>query len=507
MEQEYILQMENISKSFPGVKALDNVELAVRPATVHALMGENGAGKSTLMKILIGMYTPDSGKITFQGKSVVISDTDSALKMGISMIHQELSPVPYMSVAENIWLGREPLNKFGLIDKKALLAKTRTLLEGLEININPSALMRELSIANTQMVEIAKAISYDSSLIIMDEPTSAITTREVEHLFRMINNLRDKGVAVIYITHKMDEVFQISDEITVFRDGRHIATVLSEKTTKNDLITMMVGRELTNIFPKLDAPVGEVVLSVRNLSRKGKVDDVSFELRRGEILGLAGLMGAGRTEVIEGIFGMEKIDSGEIFIKGKKVEIKSPADAIKHGVALLTEDRKLTGIMAVLSVRDNITVASMGNFTRSGFLNKRLMNETCNNEKTKLDIKTPSMEQMIKLLSGGNQQKVLVSRWLLTSPDILILDEPTRGIDVGAKAEIHRLMSLLAQEGKAIIMISSELPEILGMSDRVLVMHEGKLVGEFDRAEVTQEKIMHAATGNAAVGLNTIEEV
>jgi inositol transport system ATP-binding protein len=507
MEQEYILQMENISKSFPGVKALDSVELAVRPATVHALMGENGAGKSTLMKILIGMYTPDSGRITFQGKSVVISDTDSALKMGISMIHQELSPVPYMSVAENIWLGREPLNKFGLIDKKTLLAKTRTLLEGLEININPSALMRELSIANTQMVEIAKAISYDSSLIIMDEPTSAITTREVEHLFRMINNLRDKGVAVIYITHKMDEVFQISDEITVFRDGRHIATVLSEKTTKNDLITMMVGRELTNIFPKLDAPVGEVVLSVRNLSRKGKVDDVSFELRRGEILGLAGLMGAGRTEVIEGIFGMEKIDSGEIFIKGKKVEIKSPADAIKHGVALLTEDRKLTGIMAVLSVRDNITVASMGNFTRSGFLNKRLMNETCNNEKTKLDIKTPSMEQMIKLLSGGNQQKVLVSRWLLTSPDILILDEPTRGIDVGAKAEIHRLMSLLAQEGKAIIMISSELPEILGMSDRVLVMHEGKLVGEFDRAEVTQEKIMHAATGNAAVGVNTIEEV
>jgi inositol transport system ATP-binding protein len=507
MEQEYILQMENISKSFPGVKALDSVELAVRPATVHALMGENGAGKSTLMKILIGMYTPDSGRITFQGKSVVISDTDSALKMGISMIHQELSPVPYMSVAENIWLGREPLNKFGLIDKKTLLAKTRTLLEGLEININPSALMRELSIANTQMVEIAKAISYDSSLIIMDEPTSAITTREVEHLFRMINNLRDKGVAVIYITHKMDEVFQISDEITVFRDGRHIATVLSEKTTKNDLITMMVGRELTNIFPKLDAPVGEVVLSVRNLSRKGKVDDVSFELRRGEILGLAGLMGAGRTEVIEGIFGMEKIDSGEILIKGKKVEIKSPADAIKHGVALLTEDRKLTGIMAVLSVRDNITVASMGNFTRSGFLNKRLMNETCNNEKTKLDIKTPSMEQMIKLLSGGNQQKVLVSRWLLTSPDILILDEPTRGIDVGAKAEIHRLMSLLAQEGKAIIMISSELPEILGMSDRVLVMHEGKLVGEFDRAEVTQEKIMHAATGNAAVGVNTIEEV
>jgi inositol transport system ATP-binding protein len=506
MEQEYILNMQNISKAFPGVKALDGVELVVRRATVHALMGENGAGKSTLMKILIGMYIPDSGTINFDGQDVAIPNTDTALKMGISMIHQELSPVPYMSVAENIWLGREPLNKFGLIDKKALVAKTKKLLEGLEININPSAMMRNLSIANTQMVEIAKAISYDSSLIIMDEPTSAITTREVEHLFRMIRNLREKGVSIIYITHKMDEVFQISDDITVFRDGRHIATVPSNKTSKNELITLMVGRELTNIFPKSDAPIGEVILSVRNLSRQGKVENVSFDLRRGEILGLAGLMGAGRTEVIEGIFGMAKIDAGEIIIHGQQVQIKSPTDAIKHGMALLTEDRKLTGIMPVLSVRDNITVASMGKFSSKGFLNKRLMDDTCNNEKTRLDIRTPTIDQMIKLLSGGNQQKVLVSRWLLTSPDILFLDEPTRGIDVGAKAEIHRLMSLLAMEGKAIIMISSELPEILGMSDRVLVMHEGKLVGEFSREEVTQEKIMHAAIGNADLGVNIMEE-
>jgi len=315
------------------------------------------------------------------------------------------------------------------------------------------------------------------------------------------------GVSIIYITHKMDEVFQISDDITVFRDGRHIATVPTATTTKNELIAMMVGRELTNIFPKLEAPIGEVILSVRNLNRKGKVTDVSFDLRRGEILGLAGLMGAGRTEVIEGIFGIAKIDSGEIYIKGQKVRIKSPADAIQHGMALLTEDRKLTGIMGVLSVRDNMTVASLGNFSRRGFLNKRLITETCNNERNRLDIKTPTMDQLTKLLSGGNQQKVLVSRWLLTSPDILILDEPTRGIDVGAKAEIHRLMSLLAQEGKAILMISSELPEILGMSDRVLVMHESRLVSAFERADLTQETIMHAMTGNVSLDAVSQEEM
>ncbi|HSV86339.1 MAG TPA: sugar ABC transporter ATP-binding protein [Levilinea sp.] len=506
MRPDMILQMQNISKSFPGVKALDHVHLSVQRATVHALMGENGAGKSTLMKILIGMYNPDSGSIIFQGKPVSVHSTDAALKMGISMIHQELSPVPYMSVAENIWLGREPLTRFGLIDKQALVAQTRKLLEGLEIDINPTGLMRNLSIANTQMIEIAKAISYDSLLIIMDEPTSAITTREVEHLFRMIRNLRQKGVSIIYITHKMDEVFQISDDITVLRDGRHIATAPTETTSKSELIAMMVGRELTNIFPKLEAPIGEVVLSVRNLSRKGKVKDVSFDLRRGEILGLAGLMGAGRTEVIEGIFGIAKIDAGEVFVKGEKVRINSPADAIRHGMALLTEDRKLTGIMGALPVRDNMMIASLGNFTRRGFLNKRLINETCNNERNRLDIKTPTMDQLTRLLSGGNQQKVLVSRWLLTTPDILILDEPTRGIDVGAKAEIHRLMSLLAQEGKAILMISSELPEILGMSDRVLVMHESRHVCTFDRGELTQEKIMHAMTGNIALDVILPEE-
>ncbi|MBE2240726.1 MAG: sugar ABC transporter ATP-binding protein [Caldilineaceae bacterium] len=498
MHPENVLVMENISKSFPGVKALNDVHLTVRGGTVHALMGENGAGKSTLMKVLIGMYIPDEGNITFLGNPVRIENTQQALRMGISMIHQELSPEPYMTVAENIYLGREPLGRFGLIDKKKMMADTRALLERLEIRIDPNKVMRELSVANTQMVEIAKAISYNSRLIIMDEPTSAITEREVAHLFQMVRVLKEQGVAIIYITHKMDEVFQIADDITVFRDGQYIATVPAAETNRNSLIAMMVGRELTNLFPKEEATIGEVVLSVRNLTRNGIVHDVSFDLRRGEILGLSGLMGAGRTEVIEGIFGIKPIDAGEIAINGQRVQIKAPSDAIRHGLALLTEDRKLSGIMGVLSVRDNMMIASLGSYTKGGFLNMRIINQTCSREKSRLELKTPTMDQLIKLLSGGNQQKVLVSRWLLTTPDILILDEPTRGIDVGAKSEIHRLMSKLAQEGKAILMISSELPEILGMSDRVLVMHEGRISGEFARQDATQESIMRAATGHAA---------
>jgi inositol transport system ATP-binding protein len=496
MDDNVILQMENISKSFPGVKALSDVNLAVRKGTIHALMGENGAGKSTLMKILDGIYAPDSGQIIFKGQTVTIDSTHTALKLGISMIHQELSPIPYMTVAENIFLGREPLGRYGLIDKRRLNADTKALLSRLEIDINPVSIMRSLSVANTQMVEIAKAISYDASLIIMDEPTSAITEREVDHLFRMIRSLKAKGVTIIYITHKMDEVFQIADDITVLRDGKHVATVSASQTNKGHLITMMVGRELTEMFPKEYAPIGEIVLSVRNLTREGIVEDVSFDLCRGEILGIAGLMGAGRTTVIESIFGIHKVDAGEIIIKGKKTQINSPADAIKNGLALLTEDRKLTGIMGVLPVRDNMMIASLPNYEKRGFLDGRLMEMTYKEEKSRLDIKSPSMHQLIKLLSGGNQQKVLVSRWLLTSPDILILDEPTRGIDVGAKAEIHKLMSKLAQEGKAIIMISSELPEILGMSDRILVMHEGRVGGIFERKNATQESIMQAATGH-----------
>jgi inositol transport system ATP-binding protein len=498
MADDYLLRMEGISKAFPGVQALDNVKLDVRPGTVHALMGENGAGKSTLMKVLIGMYRPDAGSITFGGGHVEIPDTATALGLGISMIHQELSPVPEMGVHENIWLGREPLNRFRLVDKAAMLRKTRDLFARWEIAVNPRAVMKNLSVAQTQMVEIAKAISYDARLIIMDEPTSAISEREVEHLHRMIRSLKETGVAVIYITHKMDEVFRISDDVTVFRDGRHIQTLPASELDRGKLIALMVGRELTHMFPKEHAQIGEVVMSVRGLTRKGKVEDITFDIRQGEILGLAGLMGSGRTEVLEGIFGVAKIDAGEIWIKGRQVGIREPADAIAHGLGLLTEDRKQTGIMGVLSVRDNMTIASLERFSPNGFLQKRRMDAACRAQREALAIKTPTLAQLIKLLSGGNQQKVLVSRWLLTTPDILMIDEPTRGIDVGAKAEIHRLMSSLAKEGKAILMVSSELPEILGMSDRVLVMHEGRLKGEFTRDEVTQEKIMQAATGLTA---------
>ena len=497
MADEYLLRMEGISKSFPGVRALDDVHLDVRPGTVHALMGENGAGKSTLMKIVIGMYQADAGTITFAGEPVDIGDTAKALGMGISMIHQELAYVPEMEVHENIWLGREPRGRAGLIDKRRMVAQTRELFERWSIDIRPRAVMKRLSVAQAQMVEIAKAISYDSRLIIMDEPTSAISEREVEHLHRMIRSLRDSGVAIIYITHKMDEVFRISDEVTVFRDGKHVATLPASELDRQRLIALMVGRELTHMFPKEHVQIGEVVMSVRGLTRNGIVEDISFDLRRGEILGLAGLMGAGRTEVLEGIFGVARIDAGEIVIDGKPVTIRDPADAIRHGLGMLTEDRKSTGIMGVLAVRDNMTIASLPRYSPGGILRKRQMDAACQREREALAIKTPSLAQLIKLLSGGNQQKVLVSRWLLTTPDILMIDEPTRGIDVGAKAEIHRLMSNLAKEGKAVLMVSSELPEILGMSDRVLVMHEGRITGEFTRDEMTQERIMQAATGTA----------
>jgi len=499
MAVDYILRMEGISKSFPGVRALDDVHFDVRAGTVHALMGENGAGKSTLMKILIGIYQPDTGTITLGGERVQISDTATALRLGISMIHQELSPVPEMAVAENIYLGREPRNRLGLIDKKRMTADTRALLGKLDLHINPRWPMKRLSVAQTQMVEIAKAISYDSRLIIMDEPTSAIPDREVDHLHRMITSLRESGVAIIYITHKLDEVFKISDDVTVLRDGKHVTTVPAADLDRQGLVRMMVGRELTQMFPKEEAPIGEVAMSVRGLTRRGVIEDITFDLRRGEILGLAGLMGAGRTEVLEAIFGITPVDAGTIEIDGKSRRIRSPGDAIHLGLALLTEDRKRTGIMGVLSVRDNMSVASLPRFSPGGLLQLRRIDKACEAQRKALAIKTPSLHQLIKMLSGGNQQKVLVSRWLLTAPEILMIDEPTRGIDVGAKAEIHRLISQLAGQGKAILMVSSEMPEILGMSDRVLVMCEGRLTGEFSRADATQERIMHAATATAAV--------
>lgn len=496
MAEEYLLEMEHVRKHFPGVLALDDVFLKVRPGTVHALMGENGAGKSTLMKVLLGIYAPDGGMIRFDGVEHLQMDIRSSLTHGISMIHQELSPILHMTVAENIFLGREPLiNRIGWVDHKQLYQQTRELFDELDINIDPAAKMVTLSIASMQMVEIATAISYNSKLIIMDEPTSAITEKEVAHLFRLIRVLREKGVAIIYITHKMDEVFEISDEVTVLRDGKYVGTEKAGDINKHKLISMMVGRELTNFFPKEDAEITDIKLEVKNISLEGKFKDVSFYVRKGEILGFAGLMGSGRTEVIESIFGVYPPDSGEIEVDGKPVTIRQPMDAIAAGMGLLTEDRKMTGLYLPLSVRDNMIASNIDKYVRPTGLDDRLIEEDCERQRTALAVKTPSLDQIILNLSGGNQQKVLIGRWLLTEPDILILDEPTRGIDVGAKSEIHKLMTKLAQAGKAIIMVSSEMPEVLGMSDRIIVMHEGEKAGELTREEATQEKVLHLASG------------
>lgn len=498
MTPEYILEMEGISKEFPGVKALKDVTLRVKKGKVHALVGENGAGKSTLMKILNGIYMPDSGVIKLKGKEIKLRSPIDALKNGISMIHQELTPILNMTVAENIFLGREPLlRNLPIVNDREMINMTRKLLENLEMNIDPSTLMRNLSVAQMQMVEIAKAISYNSGLIIMDEPTSAISEKEVLHLFKIIRNLKSKGISIIFISHRFDEIYEIADEVTVLRDGEHIFTGSLEDVSREKLIEMMVGRELKQMFPKEDAEIGEVVLEVKNLTKQGVFYDVSFKVRRGEILGIAGLMGAGRTEVVESIFGIRQYDYGEIYVNGKKVDIKSPIDAINNRMALITEDRK-TGLFLPLTVEENIIMASLSNYTRGFFVDGEKVSEDCKKQVDKLRIKTPSLSQKIKFLSGGNQQKALIARWLLTYPEILILDEPTRGIDVGAKAEIHKLITKMAQEGKAIIMISSELPEILGMSDRIIVMHEGRVKGELKREEASQEKIMRYAMGLAS---------
>jgi inositol transport system ATP-binding protein len=446
------------------------------------------------MKILAGVYVLDEGQITIDGESANITSPRDGLAHGISMIHQELAFIPELTAAENIFLNRELRNRAGLVSKKRMIEETQKVFDRWNININPASRMKDLSVAQAQMVEIAKAIAFGSKIIIMDEPTSAITEREVARLHDMIRQLRAAGTAIIYITHKMDEVFAISDEITVFRDGTWVATEPASKMDRNSLISLMVGRELTQLFPKSEAKIGEVVLEVEHLKRGNQVKDVSFTLRRGEILGFAGLMGSGRTEVLETIFGIHAAESGTIKVNGKEVKIREPHQAIAAGLGLLTEDRKKTGIMGVLSVRDNMSVAALPKFTIGGFLRKPLIEKECEEQRQSLALKTPSLNQLIQNLSGGNQQKVLLSRWLLTDPDILIIDEPTRGIDVGAKSEIHRLMSELAKQGKAIIMVSSEMPEILGMSDRVVVMCEGRLVGEVSRQEATQEKIMELAT-------------
>ncbi|GAB1580434.1 sugar ABC transporter ATP-binding protein [Phyllobacterium phragmitis] len=491
---EFLLEVEGVRKAFPGVVALDDVSFRLRRGSVHALMGENGAGKSTLMKIIAGVYTPDNGSFKLRGNEIELNSPLDALENGIAMIHQELNLMPFMTVAENIWIRREPKNAFGFVDHRALREKTEELFDRLNIRIDPEINVGELSVANRQMVEIAKAVSYESDVLIMDEPTSALTEREVDHLFQIIRALKAEGKGIVYITHKMNELFEIADEVSVFRDGHYIGTHKAEEVTRDDIIRMMVGREITQMFPKEEVPIGDVALSVRNLTLKGVFHDISFDVRAGEILGIAGLVGSGRSNVAEALFGVTPATSGEISINGRVVDIRTPAVAMRHGMAFLTEDRKDTGCFLVLDILENMQMAVLRDrYVKRGFVSEAEIARECERMREALRIKTPDLNERIENLSGGNQQKVLIGRWLLTRPRILILDEPTRGIDVGAKAEIHRLITRLAGEGVAVIMISSEMPEVLGMSDRIMVMHEGRVTGFLDRAEASQVRIMELA--------------
>ncbi|MDE3176889.1 MAG: sugar ABC transporter ATP-binding protein [Pseudomonadota bacterium] len=491
---QYLLEVANVRKAFPGVLALDDVQFKLKRGHVHALMGENGAGKSTLMKIIAGIYSPDSGSFKLKGQEIKLTSPLDALRYGIAMIHQELNLMAFMTVAENIWLRREPRNALGIVNHREMRRRTQALFDRLEIDIDPEVEVRDLSVASRQMVEIAKAVSYDSDILIMDEPTSAITDKEVAHLFRIIRALKAQGKGIVYITHKMNELFEIADEVSVFRDGRFVGEHKSSEVTRDDIIKLMVGREVTQMFPKTEVPIGEVILSVKNLSLDGRFRDVSFDLRKGEILGLAGLVGSGRSNVAETIFGVTPASSGQIFVDGREMRIANPGAAMDAGMGFLTEDRKESGCFLMLDVTANMQAAILRRgFTKAGIVQEREIARLCEDQKAKLRVRTPDLEEPVINLSGGNQQKVLIARWLMTQPRILILDEPTRGIDVGAKAEIHRLICELAGQGVAVLMISSELPEVLGMSDRVLVMHEGRMTGILDRQEATQVRVMELA--------------
>lgn len=487
---KYILEMENITKSFPGVKVLQGVTLQIQAGEVHALMGENGAGKSTLMKILMGIYTPDEGSMKMHGRPMVNKGPKDAMQHGISMIHQELNPVMDMMVFENVFMGREPRTPMRRVDKRRMIAETRRLLADLNIAIDALAYMRDLSVAQCQLIEIVKAISVGAKVIIMDEPTSAITDREVDTLFEQIARLRQQGVAMIYISHKMDEIFRICDRITVLRDGQFIGCDEARNLDQQTLIRMMVGRDITDVFPKADAEIGEVILEAKDIQLGRKVRDVSFQLRRGEVLGIAGLVGAGRSELVETIFGIRHKTGGQIFKNGRELRITHPRHAIRNGIALITEDRKTTGLDLIASVQDNITMASLGRVSRGGLLHKNQEKKAAHKYIQSLRVKAPDEKVLAGNLSGGNQQKVVIAKWLMTEPDVIILDEPTRGIDVGAKRDIYLLIGEFVKQGKAVIMISSEIPEIMGLSDRVLVMAGGRLTGELTREEFSQEQIM-----------------
>ncbi len=490
-----LLSMEHIGKSFPGVRALDDVTLEVRAGEVHALVGENGAGKSTLMKILTGALPKDAGVIRLDGREVSIQSPADALALGISMIHQELTLIPYLDVGQNIFLGREPLLPFGRIDWKTLYEQARQQLQKMEIDLDPHRTVADLSIAQQQMVEIAKALSGQARLIIMDEPTSSLSERETEKLFELIRSLRRQGVTIIYISHRIEEIFEIADRVTVLRDGKYVGTYKVSEVTPADLVRKMVGRDIQELFQKQEAEKQNVVLEVKHLTGAGCLQDISFGLRRGEILGLAGLVGSGRTRLSRALFGAEQIEHGEIWIEGQRVTMDSPETAIRHGMGLVPEDRKSQALFLNMAVEANIVISALPHLARAGVIDHPRAHALALEYAKKLDIRTPSLSQLAKNLSGGNQQKTVIARWLTLNPRILILDEPTRGIDVGAKAEIHALMSQLAKQGMGILMISSELLEVLGVSDRILVMREGRTAGEFLRGQATEDKIMMAATG------------
>ena len=487
--------MEGISKSFPGVQALRDVQFEVQGGEVHALVGENGAGKSTLMRILGGVHQRDAGEIHLRGQPVEIPSPVHARMLGISIIHQELNQVPALPVAENIFLGREPRRAGGFVDWKTMYARADTLLQDLGLPIDPRRRLGTLTVAEQQLVEIAKALSVEADLVIMDEPTAALTVEETERLFRFIRDLRPRGVGIVYITHRLEEIFTIADRVTVLRDGRYVGTYAIGELTMDGLIRLMVGRQLTEKFPKEPVAAGAPVLEVRGLTSRGRFTDVSFTVHRGEILGIAGLIGSGKAAVAHAIFGAIPVDSGEILVDGHPVTIRSPSEAIAHGIGLVTEDRKRLGLVLGMSVTANITLPVLPELETAGFVRRREEAARVTQAIRDLDMAVASPEQPARTLSGGTQQKVVVAKWLQTRARVLLLVEPTRGIDVGAKVEMYRLMVDLARRGVGIVMISSELPEILGMSDRILVMHEGRITGEFSRETATQEAILASASG------------
>lgn len=492
--EDIILEMKHVTMDFPGVRALDDVSFLLKRGEIHALVGENGAGKSTLMKILLGLYKPVNGEIHLNGERVKISSPTDALSLGISMMHQEISLVNQMSVCENIWLGREKdFSRHGVLDVKARLQKTQALLQRLKIPLDPHATVGSLSIANMQLVEIARAVSYDSRIIIMDEPTSALTNEEVSVLFDIIRDLSSNGVGIIFISHKLEELLTICDAITVLRDGKYVASCAASSVDKAQLVKLIAGREIKELYPKDSSCPGETLLEVRDLCKEGVFQNVSFQVRRGEILGICGLMGAGRTEILEAIFGVNPADSGEIVIKGKPVTIRNPGQAIKSGLGFVTEDRLHKGIIGKIPVKVNISIAYIKSICKAIFLNTRKELADCRSIVDSLQIKVSNINQIGASLSGGNQQKVIIGRSLLTNPEIMLLDEPTRGIDVGSKSQIYRLMNDLAKQGMAIVMVSSEMPEVMGMSDRIIVVSKGRITAEVERNDFDQERLMEAA--------------